>query len=354
VRLIRPAASIGIAVFGASFLIWFAVLHWSAEVSLVPAACLAVATLFALRPRSGTPEPVIAAMPVPTAEPRKEQVAGVLLPSMHEDYCFQFAATVLWEPTGTIPSSPANMPALAVETILRRARRITEQQIPGNSSLVQHELASALGEMHADATGRLQAMAESVHVVLPENDQQRLDKLAAVRKDEAIWEHERRYEQNRRHYLSTDVLKDPGSTVVWWLARNDDQVDKTVEDIGRLARLFAAANNTNLPDALRQLVPELASAYASGMPPFAPDHPDAPGTPSAGKSAVDHFGAFLQAIDLIDGDPERTLFARRVADFAAAHKRQGVADEIISRFDNPEDAAPPPEADDAGSPIRVS
>jgi hypothetical protein len=29
-----------------------------------------------------------------------------------------------------------------------------------------------------------------------------------------------------------------------------------------------------------------------------------------------------------------------------AHERQGVADEIISRFDNPDDAADPPEADD--------
>ncbi len=31
-------------------------------------------------------------------------------------------------------------------------------------------------------------MAESVQLVLPDHDQERLDKLAAVRKEEAIWD----------------------------------------------------------------------------------------------------------------------------------------------------------------------
>src|SRR6202042_2558355 len=107
---IRAAALIGITVFGAFFLIGISVLHWSALVSLIPAAFVAAATFFVLRPRSRAPEPVMPAVAVTAAEPRKEQVAGVLLPSMHEDYRFQFAATVLWEPAGTARGEPVNMP----------------------------------------------------------------------------------------------------------------------------------------------------------------------------------------------------------------------------------------------------
>jgi hypothetical protein len=63
----------------------------------------------------------------------------------------------------------------------------------------------------------------------------------ADRVRKAIWEHQRKYEQNKRAYLGRDVLKDPGSAVVWWLARNDDHVEKTVQAIGLLAQLSSAA-----------------------------------------------------------------------------------------------------------------
>lgn len=87
----------------------------------------------------------------------------------------------------------------------------------------------------------------SGRLVLPEQDRQRLDKLAAIRKEEDVWEYERRREQSMRRYLGTDVLKDPGSAVVWWLARNNGQVETAVQSIDLLVQLSRAANRLNIP-----------------------------------------------------------------------------------------------------------
>jgi hypothetical protein len=277
----------------------------------------------------------------------EERVTDVLLSSKREDYYFLFSATVLWSPMrAAMDESVINMAALAVDAVLSRAREITEQRDPGNASLVRHELASALSEMQSDATGYLRARAESVQLVLPDHDQQRLDRLAAVRKDKAIWEHERKYEQSKREYLGGDVLKDPGSAVVWWLAKNDDRVEKTVQDIGLLAQLSSAANNTDVPETFRQLVSGLASAHVPDPFHLDLDGSGASQSSESGKSATDHFEAFLRAMDLIEGDPERVLFARRVADLAVRQGRQEVADEMVHRFDTPDNAEHSSEADD--------
>src|SRR5690606_25663405 len=118
----------------------------------------------------------------------------------------------------------------------------TEQWEPERASLVQHELGAALGTMRPDADGCVRAMAEDVEITLPDEDRDRLNTLAAVRKSKAIWEHERIYEQSRRAYLSEDVLKDIGSAVAWWLAKNDERVEKVVNDIPLLVTLSSAIN----------------------------------------------------------------------------------------------------------------
>jgi hypothetical protein len=285
------------------------------------------------------------------AERMQERVTDVLLPSMREDYRFLFSATVSWSPvTGTWVNEPTvNMATLALDAVLRRACDITAQREPGNVSLVRHELGSELGKMRKDATGRLLVMAESVQLVLPDHDQQRLDKLAAVRKDEAVWEHERKYEQSKREYLGGDVLKDPGSAVVWWLARNDDQVEKTVRDIGLLARLSAAANNADVPETFQRLASAAALGYPSGQPDPGLDGSDATQSADSGATAADRFDAFLHAMDLREDDPKRVLFARQVADLAALHGRKGLADEMMQRFDELDNNGNSPEANDGGT-----
>jgi hypothetical protein len=256
-----------------------------------------------------------------------------------------FSATVLWSPTATVmDESLINMGALAVDAVLRRAREITQRRHPGNASLVSHELGAALARVQADASGCLRAMAQSVQLALEDHDQQRLDKLAAVRKEEAIWAHERKYEQSKREYLSEDALKDPGSAVVWWLARNDDQVEKTVQDIALLAQLSAAANNTAVPETFQQLVTGLAARHSPSPSSPGLNGSDVPPPAESGNPATDHFDGFLGAMGLNEGDPERALFARRVADLVTKHGRPEIAGEMMDRFDGIGSAESSPEA----------
>ncbi|MER7209057.1 hypothetical protein [Streptosporangium sp. NPDC000239] len=295
---------------------------WPALALLVAVAVLVVRAI--VRPRdSGWPEPEPLVMPVIPVE--REGLQEVVLPSCEPDYDFRFSATVRWRLVGPERDAPTfgNPGALAVKAILERARTVTEERRPERVSLVQHELNAVLGTMEPIIGGRLEAMAESVALTLSEQDQKRLDRLAVVRKKEAVWEHERRYERSRREYLGGDVLKDTGSAVVWWLAKNDDQVQKTVEDIELLARLTSAANNENLS----QLFQHLASS------------------PAGGGTAGDHFEGFLQAMGLPEGEPQRALFARHVIEVVSRHGRQDVADELERRFDTPATSAP----DDPGS-----
>jgi hypothetical protein len=325
---------------------------WVTWVRFALAMVLAVTGVilaFALR-WPGTPmqpDTIVAYPAALPSEHNQESVTGVLLPSRCDDYYFLFSATVLWSRLPVLTNgSLINMGALAVDAVLKRACEVTKQRDPSHASLVQHELAGILAEMRKDAAGRLQAMAESVQLAVPDHDQQRLDKLAAVRKEEAIWQHERKYEQSRREYLGEDVLKDPGSAVVWWLAKNDDQVEKTVQDIGLLAQLSSAARNAEIPAVFHQLVAGFPSGYAPRSP-----SPDLDGSSDlepdeTGGTAADYFDAFLHAMDMTDGNPERILFARQVADLAATHGRQEVADEIMNRFDELNDAEHPLSSED--------
>ncbi|WDO05689.1 hypothetical protein ME763_08455 [Streptomyces murinus] len=215
---------------------------------VVPAAAMKIAAA-----RRG-PVPVVfeEQLTAPPVERTDCQVSQVALPSLWDDYDFVFSATVRWYLLESPGRAPVLNPAgLAAETVLNRARALTEKREPGLASLVQHELGGLLSRMFPDATGQLQAMAENVSVILRPQDQERLDRLAKVRKDKAVWEHQRTYEQSRRQYLGEDVLKNTGSAVVWWLAKNDEHVEKTVADLGLLAQLTSAANDSDIPERLR-------------------------------------------------------------------------------------------------------
>ncbi|MFI7425266.1 hypothetical protein [Nonomuraea sp. NPDC049684] len=253
--------------------------------------------------------------PPPPVEPREHRVERVPLPSREDDYDFLLSATILWAPLKRPwDDRRINPEALAVNAILKRARKITEQWEPGRASLVMHELGEVLGSMEPDNTGCVQVMAQAIQLTLSTEDQERLNKLAAVRKDKVVWEHDRKYEQSKREYLGEDVLKDTGSAVVWWLAKNDDHIERTVNDLGLLARLTSAANNR-----------ELLESNGHGSTPFEPFAE----TPSPnGNSPVDHLAAFVQITDL----REKDLFTHQVALLVGTYGRPDVADEILSRF----------------------
>ncbi|MFF2652940.1 hypothetical protein [Streptomyces sp. NPDC058045] len=258
-------------------------------------------------------------------------VNRVVLPSLWDDYSFVFSATVRWclleRPGGGPVLNPAG---LAVDTVLARARAVTEQREPGRASLVRHELSGALSRMYADPTGSLQAMADNISLALPEPDQQRLDRLADVRKDKAVWEHQRKYEQSRRQYLGEDVLKDTGSAVVWWLARNEEQVEQTVSDLPLLAQLTSAANDTDIPERLQNLMAQhLGEAADLNTEEPAPGH-----------TATDHLAGLFDAMGFREGDVRRPMLARQFAELLTEQDRHETAEALRFHFDPPETAPP--------------
>ncbi|WP_234357256.1 hypothetical protein [Streptomyces sp. NBRC 110028] len=309
---------------------WWA---WSALVALLLSVPLLITKIAGIRRRSLPPELTPYLPPVPV-ERREEQISHVSLPSAWDDYDFLFSATARWCPTGKPAEEPIVNPAgLAVEAVLKRARAITKDREPGWASFVQHELSGALSRMQPEPMGNLQAMAEAITLTLSEHDQERLSSLASVRKDKAVWEHQRKYEQSKREYLGDDVLKDTGSAVVWWLAKNDDQVHKAVEDLGLLAQLTSAANDTDVPERLLHLLSPPNAEDAE------PEEADGLGTADQPLghtgSTADHFDAFLQGMGLDAGDVRRGILTRQIAEILVTQGRNETAEELLRRFDAP-------------------
>ncbi|MFF1902374.1 hypothetical protein [Kitasatospora sp. NPDC058218] len=307
----------------------------------------------AREPYPSSPPPVQPpAVELPYQESRVE---GVALPSGVPDYDFLFSATVWWRPvrnmSGLVHANPGS---LAVETVLARARAVTEREHPGRLDLVRHRLEGMLGTQSPDSSGLVVAMGGRVGLGLPEADRERLGKLSEVRKAEEVWEHERRYERNKRAYLGEDVLKSPGSAVVWWLARHDEEVREAVGMIGPLAQLSAAANDQPVDELyeylvtrpVRQPVPFL-DAVAPGSV-SALHHPDVDGgtvPPSAAAGAqqperrgpvvVGPLNDLMDDADLDGEGDERTDYARWVARITEAMGRPEAAALIRASLGGP-------------------
>ncbi|NDZ80304.1 hypothetical protein G3I19_17585 [Streptomyces sp. SID10853] len=334
--------------------------RWAWPAAAVPLLAAPVLVIrFADRRVDPFPAEFMPDLPVPPVERRELRISDVALPSAADDYDFLFSATVRWCPVSAPPGSPpVNASGLAVDALLDRARAVTALRSPTRSSLVQHELNGVLGTMQEDASGRVQAMALEVGLTLSDRDQERLAALASVRKDEAVWEHERKFEQSRRTYLGKDVLRDTGSAVVWWLHRNDDRVDRTVKDIGLLAQLTSAANNQDVEERFRHLVdrppeegPELAPggvpgpfAGPGGSPVTAPGEAEEP--EPAGNGLGDAFAQLVEATGLPPEDPVIVLLAGQVSG-TLRYLDGDPAAEIRTRFHSTP-GPPPPHVNGAG------
>ncbi|MEV8324099.1 hypothetical protein [Kitasatospora sp. NPDC056731] len=319
---------------------------WLWAVPAVVAAVLAALLAMARAPESeaevGTDADSESDEP-PYEETRVDRVA---LPSRVPDYDFIFSVTVWWRPipnmTGLVHASPAS---LAIETVLSRAREVTENEDPGRLDLVRHQLNGVLGIQGQDPSALVEVMGGRVSLSLPEDDRSRLGKLSEVRKTEEVWEHERRYEQSKRAYLGEDVLKSPGSAVVWWLARHDDEVVQAVDMIGPLAQLSAAANNEAVDELYEHLVPrpvdeagpfqddvtprwprggDEGEDWAAPWSPRTPG-PEGPNGSGTGPRVVGPLNQLLDDVDLMKDSPERRLYAHRVAEFTDAMGRPNQA-----------------------------
>lgn len=335
------------------------VLHWPVWAWAVAAFLFAAAALVLSRLATPAVDPLSQEFtaepdrPTDPPERREQTVTDVVLPSAAEDYDFRFSATVRWWPQELPKDSPPFSPAgVAVSAVLERARAVTEGWQPHRGSLAQHRLVGELAVMLPDPGGRVLAMAENVTLTLAEADAVRLRKLATVRKDEILWSHERRYERDRREYLGKDVLQDTGSAVVWWLAKNDDQIRKTVDDLGVLAQLSAAANNRDVPERYAALVPRPTGAPETDGQPngYGYNGNGHNGLPQFGRAfevqgtgvpaPVDAFERLLAVMGVPAGHEDSGVLARALYEGAAQVGREEASEDIRRRFDPA--AAPEP------------
>ncbi|UWM49074.1 hypothetical protein N0X72_08565 [Streptomyces carpaticus] len=259
----------------------------------------------------------------PEAEPapagpqyREHRIHRVALPSCTPDYHFEFSATVRWYEMETEDDSPLDGGSLAARAVLSRARVITQYEQPSQYSLTEHLLSGELGLTAPDDRRRVMAMARDVRLALPEADRDRLEKLAMIRKNEDVWEHERNHERNKRAYLGDDVLKDPGSALVWWLARDESKLHETADLIGLFTLLSAAANNQELPD-----------AFTSSQDPSEPVE-DTPLTESE-RTVVEALVDLMRHADI---SVDNTLFIDRVVKILENSGRPAAAEEIRRAF----------------------
>ncbi|AUG75523.1 hypothetical protein CFP65_0561 [Kitasatospora sp. MMS16-BH015] len=280
------------------------------------------------------------------------RVIGVALPSRVPDYDFLFSATVWWRPirnsTGLLHADPAG---LAAEAVLARARAVTERAHPDHPDLVLHRLNAVLGTQGTDESMLVEAMGGRVELRLSEEDRSRLGRLSEVRKTGEVWEHERRQEQSKRAYLGEDVLRTPGSAAVWWLARHEDRIQETVDLLGPLAQLSAAANDAPVDELYHHLV------YEQESTPDGQTSPAPPTPPSRGPQFIGPVRDLLEDSGLAPDSPEWQVLVRRIANAAAAAGRadqaRAVREHFLGETDDPDDptgAGSPGDPRSPGSP----
>jgi hypothetical protein len=243
------------------------------------------------------------------AQFQTQPISGIRLPTGLADYHFWFAASVLWR-----PSADRGTADIAVHEIIRRACKVTKQRDPSDATLAASELSVALGGLLPDPGRQVEVRAESVHVQLPPADQKRLDEIATLRKEERLWEYQRRYQVSKRHYLRTDVLKDAGSAVVWWLAKHEDNLEQVAANIDLLTQLAHAVNNYH--------------TYNTDC--GASEALDGPPTPA------EYFDAFLDSLDPAPSDDLRLTLTSQVARLVDGHD-QNAADGMRRRHSKPDD-----------------
>jgi hypothetical protein len=349
---VAGVAVIAVIVLGVS-------LHWPAAVTilvvLVVGAVAALAYLGGTRRRPGPHQQHVLVSSTPVVEPPPAvnilSVQGVNLASAWADYEFTFDATVYWRSVGG-PSATSHLRpgALAVDTIIRRAAQVAASEPPTMHIRLQHRLLDALGVVDGDPAGRIEAWADQVRTTVSPADLERLQMMADLRKNKAVWELRRGEECDKREYLTQDVLKSTGSALVWWLSRNESNVTGAVDLIGTMARLSAAAKNEDVPDLFRHLLPSDAlpdpnrfttlGSDGAGQPfgfDFAPFN--------GSRSAVDLVTALMGALNL--DDEQRAMFAAQVANDIESTGDEATAEEVRRRFDvmteDPEPAPPPPD-----------
>ncbi|MFD8821656.1 hypothetical protein ACFV1C_04710 [Streptomyces sp. NPDC059605] len=321
-----------------------------------------------------------AAEPPPEAPYSDTSVVVVPVQSALEDCPFLFSATIWWrEAEGAISLPHGNPAALAATSILQRVQHVTMAEHPVRCTFLGHWLEGVLGTPTTDDSGTVTSYATDVRLVLRQGDQEHLDELDGLRKAMGTWESRRQHERNLRAYLGEEVLQSPGSAVVWWMARHDDEIERAVEMIAPLTVLSAAANDQEIPDKFFDLFvsrdDSAGSEPAGGfghpeplddeIPPREETRTRSEGySPPPGERA----SALLDEMGFPQGSAERAAFVHRLARMSDEAGRSDAAESIrrvLRREENlaagsheewvggstsvPDAGPPPPSGDEASA-----
>ncbi|MFB7779770.1 hypothetical protein [Streptomyces bauhiniae] len=285
-------------------------------------------------------------------------VFDVPVRSAREEYPFLFSATILWRSTPEFDKDAHGNPAgLAVASVLRRVESLTEAEQPERVEFLRHWLEGLVGVPVHDGTGMVMACAVDVRLALRHLDRRHLDEIEELKRSVSSWERRREHERDKRSYLGEDVLRSPGSAVVWWLARHEEEAERAVDLIGPLACLAAAANDQELPDEFRHLARprEQSTAYEppEGVEYSAPfdsaaggdETPDRPAEPP--RAANEHVSGLLDSMGLARGSEERLAHLHRMVRMAEATGRPKAAEAMREALRREQDGMWADESSDA-------
>lgn len=162
----------------------------------VPAVLLGLA---ALLPREGRADPAPGDPAGDTAEAAPETARGarsipgtlirpVALPSAVDDHDLYFSAVVHWRWSGHVDLRLRNPVAPAVLSVVTRAAELIRGTDPAREGLAECELAALLAVECAVTGSGVVVWAEEVTLRLPDEDADRIRRLASLRKDVALRE----------------------------------------------------------------------------------------------------------------------------------------------------------------------
>ncbi|MGP9017335.1 hypothetical protein ACT1U9_02865 [Streptomyces sp. BR1] len=268
-----------------------------------------------------------------------------------DEYPFLFTATVRWRTrTDPLTTSHGNPGALAVTSVLRRVEQYTAAEHPSRADFLRHWLEGPLGQPVQDESGTVTAYATDVRLHLRQGDRRHLEEVEEHRRNVGSWEQQREYERSRREYFGEDVLRSPGSAVVWWLSRHEDEIDRATDLIGPLSCLSAAANDEKIPDSYRHLIGGQASPAGAAWPngidhardaDAAAAHQDqnAPPPDSRPQVRYEPVSALLETMGIARGSEERASFVHRLARMMEASGRPQAAEHLRGTLVDEDDDA---------------
>jgi hypothetical protein len=350
-RMALTVVGVAIGVLLALLGIWMAWAFWGWLLGVaVSGAVLALVYQSLTRQhdqgRGAAPRFVEPPRPQPVWEQRR--LEGVALPSATRDYLLTFSATVRWQATssGAVRRMPPeSLPSLALDAIVSRAREFVGTIEPRAVGLAQTSLAAALGAVLPDSSNQVMAWAEDVTLELAAEDAEFLTEMARLRKKQEVWENERALERGVRRYLAEDALASTENAVVWWLARNIDEVDQAVARLGVLAQLSAAARGVEVEQRYRHVAPEEFRRAAASTPGVAHGGDGAAQSPwGVNGTPPDPVREFVDLAFPDTSDPHRAMFGHLVAETLTKLGRP----ELAPRIRQVSGASPRPAGADVG------